>query len=108
MPTVHDALEHAKFLISKGRGDEPAKLVLPRVEAQKRIANNEKRTRVAFDADEQIYSDFHAERKRYIEACGNHPLVAYSIMVRLLRKLPSESITRLSEEGHETDTESIS
>jgi hypothetical protein len=98
MPTVLDALEHAKFLIEKGRGYEPCKLVLPRLEAQKRIANNEKRTRVAFDADEQIYSDFHAERKRYIEACGNHPLIAYAVMIKLLKGLSSDSIKRLSED----------
>jgi hypothetical protein len=105
MPTVLDALEHAKWLVEHGRGQEPCVLVLPRIEAQKRKANNEKKTRIAFDADEQTYSDFHAERQRYIEACGNHPLIAYAIMIRLLRQLPDDSIRKLAEDDepiHET------
>lgn len=103
MPTVADCLEHAKFLISKGRGGEAAKLVLPRLEAQKRRQNAEKRVRIAFDADEQTYSDFHAERQRYIEACGNHPLIAYAVMIRLLQQLPTSSITKLAEDEGDTN-----
>lgn len=98
MPTVQDVLEHAKFLVSKGRGSEPAVMVLPKVEAQRRRVNKEKKTRIAFDADEQTYSDFHAERQRYIEACGNHPLIAYAIIIRLLKQLSSESIAKLAED----------
>jgi len=98
MPTVSDCLEHAKFLVSKGRGAEAAKLVLPRLEAQKRKANAQKRTRIAFDADEQLYADFHAERQRYIEASGNHPLIAYALMIRLLQQLPTDSIRKLAED----------
>jgi hypothetical protein len=89
-------LEQAKHLIDIGHGDEPCVLVLPKREAAKRKANNEKRTRIAFDADEQTYQDFHAERSRYIEACGNHPLIAYAIMIRLLKQLPDESIQKLA------------
>lgn len=96
VPDVYAALEQAKHLIEKGHGSEPAKLVLPRREAIKRKENAEKRTRVAFDCDEQTYSDFHAERQRYIEACGNHPLIAYAVMIRLLQQLPTESIKRLA------------
>lgn len=98
MPNVRDALEHAKFLIEKGRGEEACKLVLPRLEAQRRKANKEKRTRVQFDCDEQTYSDFHAQRSRYIEACGNHVAIAHAIMIRLLAQLPDDSIRRLAED----------
>lgn len=98
MPTVLDALEHAKFLISKGRGSEPCVLYLPKIEAQKRRVNKEKRHRVVFECDEQTYSDFHAERSRYIDACGGHVPIAHAVMIRLLRQLPSDSITRLSED----------
>ncbi len=31
MPTVRDALAHAKFLIEKGRGDEACVLYLPKL-----------------------------------------------------------------------------
>jgi hypothetical protein len=98
LPNVLDALEHCKFLIEKGRGDEAAKLVLPRLEAQKRRANKEKRTRVQFDCDPQTYADFHGERSRYIEACGNNVPIAHAIIIRLLKQLPSESIARLAQE----------
>jgi hypothetical protein len=101
MPDVYAALEQAKHLIEKGHGSEPAKLVLPRREAVKRRENQEKRTRIAFDADEQTYSDFHAERQRYIEACGDHPLIAYAVMIRLLQQLPDSSIKKLAEGGNE-------
>jgi hypothetical protein len=85
-------------MISIGHGAEPAVLVLPKREAAKRKANAEKRTRIAFDADEQIYADFHAERERYITACGNHSLIAYAVMIRLLKQLPDSSIKRLAED----------
>jgi len=107
MPDVYAALEQAKHLIAAGHGSEPAKLVLPRREAKKRAANEEKRTRVQFDCDEQTYADFHAERARYIEACGNHPLIAYAVMIRLLRQLPSSSITKLAEDAEQVDTGSL-
>lgn len=99
MPDVFAALEQAKHLIEKGHGSEPAVLVLPKREAAKRKANAEKRTRIAFDADEQTYADFHAERERYITACGNHSLIAYAVMIRLLKQLPDSSIAKLAEDG---------
>ena len=99
MPTVRDALEHAKFLIEKGRGDEAAKLVLPRLEAQRRKANKEGRTRLIRDLGNSItYSEFNAEFDRYIEASGGNPHIGYAIMLRLLKQLPTESITKLSRE----------
>lgn len=99
MPDVYAALEQAKHLIAAGHGDEPCKLILPKREAARRKENAEKLKRVAFDCDEQTYSDFHAERARYIEACGNHPLIAYAVMIRLLQQLPNDSIKRLAEAG---------
>ncbi|SRR6266550_4009019 len=98
MPTVADVLVHAQFLVSKGRGAEAAKLVLPRLENQRRKANREKLTRVQFNCDPQTYADFHGELGRYIEACGGHVPIAHSIIIRLLRQLPTESIKALSED----------
>lgn len=101
MPDVLACLEHCKFLISKGRGNEAAVLYLPRIEAQKRRVNKEKRHRVVFECDEQTYSEFHEQRSRYIEACGGYVPIAHQIMIRLLAQLPSESIKRLSEDDHQ-------
>ena len=98
MPTLKDVAEQVKFLLDKGRADEPAKLVLPRIERQKRVANKELRTRVQFDCTPEEYSDWHKEFKRYIEASGNHPVIARSIMLRLLAQLPDDSIKRLAED----------
>ena len=98
MPNVLDAFEHAKFLIEKGRGQEPAKLVLPRLEAQRRKANKEGRTRLVRDLHSaEAYSDWNAEFSRYVEAAGD-PNMAYSIMLRLLQQLPDSSIKKLAED----------
>jgi hypothetical protein len=71
---VYAALEHCKFLISKGRGAESAKLILPKIEAQKRKAID-----------------------RYISLAID-PNVAFSIMLRLLQQLPDDSIRRLAKD----------
>ena len=98
MPDVNAALEHCKFLIEHGRGQEPAKLILPRLEAQRRKANKEGRTRLVRDLHSaEAYSDWNAEFSRYVEAAGD-PNVAYSIMLRLLKQLPDSSIKRLAED----------
>jgi hypothetical protein len=80
--------------------DEP--IVLPRREAKRRAANKEKRHRVMFDCDETTYADFHAQRSRYIAACGDNPTIAHTIMVRCLAHLSDEVIARLIEGGHES------
>jgi len=96
---VHAALEHCKFLISKGRGGEAAKLILPRIEAQKRKANKEGKTRLVKDLQSaQAYADWHKEFDRYVTAAVD-PNVGYSIMLRLLQQLPTDSIKRLAESG---------
>lgn len=100
MPNVHDALAHCQFLISKGRGEEAAKVVLPRVEAQRRKANKEGRTRLIRDLGNGItYAEFNAEFDRYITESGGNPSIGYAIMLRLLQQLPNESIRKLAQEG---------
>jgi hypothetical protein len=104
MPTVADCLEHAKFLVSKGRGMEAAKLVLPRLEAQKRKANKEGKTRLVKDLhNAQAYADWHKEFDRYVTAAVD-PNVAYSIMLRLLQQLPTSSITKLADDRPVTES----
>ena len=98
MPDVNEVLTQCQWLISKGRGSEAAKLVLPRIEAKRRVANKEKRSRVQFDCDPQIYSDFHAQRSRYVDACGGQVAIAHAIMVRCLAQLTSELIHTLAED----------
>ena len=99
MPTVTDVLEHAKFLIGKGRGDEPAVLYLPKIEAQKRKANREKRKRIVWDVDEVTYSRFNAERDRWIAVCVNKT-VAVSLMCDVLAAVSEETMRRLLEAGN--------
>lgn len=109
MPTVNDALEHAKFLIEHGRGMEPAKLVLPRLEAQRRRENKEGRTRFIREMDNhQTYSDFNEQFDRYIEHSGGNPHIAYGIMLRLLKQLPDSSIRKLAEDEQPIETGSLS
>lgn len=98
METVADVLEHCKFLVSKGRGAEPGKLFMPRVEAQRRKANKEGYRRVVFQVDEQLYRDWHTQKDRYVEACQGNVPIAYAIMLRLLAQLESSSIAKLAED----------
>lgn len=98
MPTVKDALAHCQFLISKGREDEPAVLYLPKLEAQKRKANKEKRKRVIWDVDELTYSKLNSERDRWITIAVNKT-VAVSLMCEVLEAVPEETIRKLMEAG---------
>lgn len=102
MPDVAEVLKQCQWLISKGRAGEAAKLVLPRIEAQRRRANKEKRCRVSFDCDPQIYSDFHAQRSRYVDIAGN-VAIAHALMVRCLAQLSDELIRTLSEDHGDED-----
>lgn len=105
MPTVKDALEHAKWLVDKGRGEEPAVLYLPRLEAQKRKENKEKRKRIIWDVDEETYKALNIQRDRWIEIAVNKTL-AVSLMCEVLAAVPEATIRRLLEDG-ETQAEEI-
>lgn len=105
MPDVQAAYEHAKWLIDHGRGQEPAKLVLPRIEAQRRRVNKERRTRVQFDCDPQMYADWHAERTRWIDACRGHVPIAQALQLRFIQQAPTSLIVKLYEAELAEDAE---
>lgn len=108
MPNVLDALEHAKFLIKKGRGLEACKLILPKIEAQRRRENKEGRTRFIREMDShETYSEFNGEFDRYIEHSGGNPHIAYAIMLRLLKQLTGSSIEKLAEDTQPEHAESL-
>lgn len=96
METVQDVFEHCRWLIDKGRGAEPGKLFMPKVEAQRRKENKEGYRRIVFQVDEQFYRDWHEQKDRYVEASGGNPMIAYAIMLRLLAQLPTGSIEKLA------------
>lgn len=81
--------------------DEP--IVLPRREAKRRAANKEKRHRIVFDCDETTYSLFHAERSRYIAACGDNVTIAHTVMIEWLSKLSDEMIRRSADDEQPED-----
>lgn len=81
---------------NKVAGDERCKLIFPRLEAKKRVANKAGRTRLTVQLDtSETYSEFNAQFARYKEVTGN-PQVAFQIMLDVLKALPDESIQRLS------------
>jgi hypothetical protein len=103
MPGAAEELARLNWLLKEGkiRPDEPCKLILPRIEARKRVKNVEGRTRLVVQLDSpETYSEFAAEFSRYKEQAGNVQ-VAYSIMLRLLKQLPDSSIKRLAEDSNE-------
>lgn len=80
--------------------------MLPKLEAQRRRANREGRTRVQFDCDAQIYSDFHAQLQRYRELCGNVS-VAHGVLVDVLANVSDDLIRKLAEAGQEHEQETL-
>jgi hypothetical protein len=98
MPNVEECLAHCQFLISKGRGQEAAVLYLPRLEAQRRKANREKRKRIVWDVDEVTYSRFNAERDRWMQVCVNKT-ATISLMCDVLAAVPEGTIRSLLEQG---------
>jgi hypothetical protein len=98
MPGAREEAIRLLWLLNNGKipDDEPCKLVLPRLEAKKRVKNTEGRTRLIVQLDTAAtYSEFSAQFARYKELTGN-PQIAYQVMLDLLRALPDESITRMA------------
>lgn len=104
METVQDVLEHCKWLVSKGRGAEPGKLFMPKIEAQRRKVNAEGYRRVVFQTDEELYKQWHEQKDRYISLCGNNPPLGYSVMLKILAAVSNEAIEGLY---RDEDAESI-
>ena len=103
MERVRDVFEHCKWLIEKGRGEEPGKLFMPRVEAQKRKANAEGYRRVVFQVDEQLYRDWHEQKDRYITLCQNNPPLGYATMLKILAAISDEAIKNLAADESSED-----
>ena len=93
--TVKEVLEQCKWLISKGREGESAKLLLPRIAAKRRAANKEKRTRIVFDATPEQYAAFHEQLKRYREVIGNIT-VAHDVLNAVLADPLDETLRQLA------------
>lgn len=105
MPSASEELARLNWLLKEGQimPEEPCKVILPRIEARKRAENapdetGKRRTRLIKELDSpETYSEFEIEFARYKECAGNVQ-VAYSIMLRLLKQLPDESIRKLAED----------
>lgn len=97
METVADCLAHCKWLIEKGRGSEPAKIFLPRIEAQRRKANKEGYRRVILQVDEQLYKDIHGMKDRLVTLCHNNPPLAYGVMLHIIAAVNDETIRGIAD-----------
>jgi hypothetical protein len=85
VPTVKDVLEHVKFLIEKGRADEKAVLVLPRVESQKRRLNKEKKNRIVMVVDPEFFSEWNTWHEAYMVTCGENPVLARQAIIEAMK-----------------------
>jgi len=97
MPSLKEVADRVNFLLSKGDGERKCHFGLVDVEAKERIANPKRRTRFIKEMEPEEYSEWNAEWDRYVDAAGN-PVIARSIMLRLLKQLPEASIKRLAED----------
>ena len=107
MPTLEEVYERVKFLLSKGDRSRKCHFGLVDVEAKERIANPKGRTRLIKEmASPEEYSEWNAEFDRYYEAAGN-PVIARSVMLRLLKQLPDSSIRALAADEEPVERESL-
>jgi len=103
MPTLEEVGERVKFLLSKGDKSRKCHFGLVDVEAKERIANPRGRTRLIKElGSAEAYAEWNAEFDRYYEAAGS-PVIAQSVMLRLLKQLPTESIKRLAQDDPSTE-----
>jgi len=92
MPTVRDALEHARWLVEHGRADEKCVLLLPRVLSQKRRENKEKKNRIVMVVDPEFYAEWHTWQEAYMQVCGENPT--------LMREAQMEAIKTFNVKGY--------
>jgi hypothetical protein len=100
MPTVREVAEQVKFLLSHGRAEEKAVLVLPRVANRRKQKNPQKRFTKAMD-------DGHASRlyavwDKWLEAAGNKT-VGLEIMISTLEGITDEQIRAAANEQADID-----
>lgn len=101
MPGAREEYARLGWLLKEGKisDDEPCKVILPKIEARKRVVNKEGRTRLTVQLDTtETYSEFNYQFGRYKELTGN-PQVAYQLMLDVLKALSDEAIQRLAR-GH--------
>ena len=93
--TLEEYLRHALKKLDRVSPDEPwSPIRFPRYEAKKRVRNPNKSKRVVFVLDEQAYSEWNAERERYMQATCENPTMAYFYMLRAIQQFPVENVAR--------------
>lgn len=106
MPEFKAELDRMNWLWREGKisADEPCKVVLPRLEAKKRVRNSEGRTRLIVQLDTaETYSEFAAEFARYKEETGN-PQIAFQLMLTLLKAPSNEDLQRYAKGAQNAQT----
>jgi len=85
MPSVKDVLEHCRWLIEKGRADEKAVLLLPRIESQKRRENKEQRKRIVMVVDPEFFAEWATWHEAYMLTCGENPVLARQAIIEAMK-----------------------
>jgi len=85
MPSVKDVLEHCRWLVERGRADEKAVLVLPRIESQKRRENKEQRKRIVMVVDPEFFSEWNVWHEAYMLTCGENPVLARQAIIEAMK-----------------------
>jgi len=88
---LRELLADIKWLIDKGRADEPAVLYMPKIEAARRRANKEKSHRVVFVCTPETKSEFETQRDRYISLAVNKE-IGFTIMCQILAAVSDDVI----------------
>lgn len=100
-----DYKAHLKKCIEENRipDDEPCVIKFPRQEAKRKMKNKpdaegHRRTRIAWNCgDADTFAEFHKERERYVQVCGENPTLATDMMIIVLKLHPDEEIKRYME-----------
>jgi hypothetical protein len=105
MPDVQAVLEQCRWLISKGRGNEKAHLLLVEAEEKKRIENTgpKPRTKFVIETDSpEAYAEMHKCKDFVIKHCKNKA-VAITMLLWAWRQLDAATLDKLMAAGEGPD-----
>ena len=86
MPEIKAEMIRVQWLLDNGviGPDEPAKLILPRIDAKERIRNERKIRRITINTDEHGVSQFAAIKEAWMGELDNNPSLFFSAVIQAL------------------------
>jgi len=86
MPSWKEEKERLRWLINEGKltDDMKVKVVIPKLDAQIKVENREKKKKFCFMTDEDGVSRLAALNEAYIRVCGENPSIRTAAWIEAL------------------------